>query len=276
MKTSSSVGRDTLTDLIGDAELREQPRHELLAGLDEERDRALRPRRLDPEALDCSASIAASSSAVWIRTRSAPTLRLQRLRRVEHDDLAVVHDRDAVAELRLVHVVRRHEDRDLLRLAAARGCSARSSCASAGRGRSSARRGTARAASAAGRGRSPAAGACRPRTSAPASRAAPTGRPSRAPGACARGRGRRRRRRARRAGCRFCVGGEVAVERRLLEDEPDVAADVVALGDDVVARHARAAAGRLRERAEHVDRGRLARRRWARGTRTPRPARRRS
>ena len=32
------------------------------------------------------------------------------------------------------------------------------------------------------------------------------------------------------------LGGEVAVERRVLEDEADVAADVVALVDDVVAR----------------------------------------
>ena len=31
-------------------------------------------------------------------------------------------------------------------------------------------------------------------------------------------------------------GGQVAVERRVLEHEPDVAPDVVALGDDVVAR----------------------------------------
>ena len=31
------------------------------------------------------------------------------------------------------------------------------------------------------------------------------------------------------------LGGEVAVERGVLEDEADVAADVVALGDDVVA-----------------------------------------
>src|SRR4051794_15713352 len=38
---------------------------------------------------------------------------LQRLRRVLHHDLAVVHDRDPLAVLGLVHVVRGHEDGDL-------------------------------------------------------------------------------------------------------------------------------------------------------------------
>ena len=37
------------------------------------------------------------------------------------------------------------------------------------------------------------------------------------------------------------LGGQVAVERRVLEDQADVAAHVVALGDDVVAGDARAA-----------------------------------
>ena len=41
---------------------------------------------------------------------------LERLGRVERDDLAVVHDRDPVAPLGLVHVVGGHEDRDLLAL----------------------------------------------------------------------------------------------------------------------------------------------------------------
>ena len=38
---------------------------------------------------------------------------LQLVRRSRDDDLAVVDDRDPVAVLRLVHVVRRHEDRDV-------------------------------------------------------------------------------------------------------------------------------------------------------------------
>ena len=53
------------------------------------------------------------------------------------------------------------------------------------------------------------------------------------------------------------LGGQVAVERRVLEDQADVAAHVVALGGDVVAGDGRGAGRRLRERAEHVDRRRL-------------------
>ncbi len=54
------------------------------------------------------------------------------------------------------------------------------------------------------------------------------------------------------------LGGEVAVERLVLEDEADVPADVVALGGDVEAAHAGGAGGGPRERAEHVDRRALA------------------
>ena len=45
-----------------------------------------------------------------------PTLGLERLGRVEHDDRALVDDGDAVAVLGLVHVVGGHEDRDVLAL----------------------------------------------------------------------------------------------------------------------------------------------------------------
>jgi hypothetical protein len=55
------------------------------------------------------------------------------------------------------------------------------------------------------------------------------------------------------------LGGEIAVERRVLEDEADVAAHLVAFGDDVVPRHPRGPGGGPHERAEHVDRRRLAR-----------------
>ena len=55
------------------------------------------------------------------------------------------------------------------------------------------------------------------------------------------------------------LGGQVAVERLVLEHEPDVAAHVVALGDDVEAAHAGGAGRGPRERAEHVDRRALAR-----------------
>ncbi len=54
-------------------------------------------------------------------------------------------------------------------------------------------------------------------------------------------------------------GREVRVERRVLEDEADVAAHRRALAHDVEARDARLALARVRERAEDLDRGRLAR-----------------
>ena len=54
------------------------------------------------------------------------------------------------------------------------------------------------------------------------------------------------------------LGGQVAVERRVLEDEPDAAAHGVALAHDVVAGDARAAAVGRQQRAEHRDRRRLA------------------
>ena len=53
-------------------------------------------------------------------------------------------------------------------------------------------------------------------------------------------------------------GGHVAVERRVLEDQADVATHVVALVDHVVAGHAGRARGGLDQRAQHVDRGGLA------------------
>jgi len=52
--------------------------------------------------------------------------------------------------------------------------------------------------------------------------------------------------------------GEVAVERRVLEHQADVPADLVALTGDVEAAHAGGAGGGPRERAEHVDRRALA------------------
>src|SRR6185437_5090570 len=45
-----------------------------------------------------------------------------------------------------------------------------------------------------------------------------------------------------------------AVERRVLEDEADVPADLVALRRDVVAGDARVTARRAHQRAEHADR----------------------
>ena len=54
------------------------------------------------------------------------------------------------------------------------------------------------------------------------------------------------------------LGGEVAVEGGVLEHQADVAAHLVAFADDVVAGHEGRAPGGAHERAEHVDRGRLA------------------
>ena len=166
------------------------------------RRRSRRPRRSSPRGRSArpARAIAASSSSVWIRTRSAPTCCLQRLGRVEGDDLALVHDRDAVAELGLVHVVRGHEDRDLLALlqlgdvAPDRAARLRVEAdrrlveEEHARRVQEAARDLQAPAHAAGEGHHR------------ARRGAPTGRPSRAPGACGRGRARSRRRRARRAG----------------------------------------------------------------------------
>src|SRR3954454_1046176 len=54
------------------------------------------------------------------------------------------------------------------------------------------------------------------------------------------------------------VGGEVLVERRILEDQPDVAAYGALLVADVVAGDRRRAPAGVDESAEHLDRGRLA------------------
>ena len=55
------------------------------------------------------------------------------------------------------------------------------------------------------------------------------------------------------------LGRELAVERRLLEDEADVLAHRQRFGDDVVAVDLGAAAGRADQRRQHVDHRRLAR-----------------
>jgi hypothetical protein len=55
------------------------------------------------------------------------------------------------------------------------------------------------------------------------------------------------------------LGGQVSVQGGVLEDQPDVAADRVALGRGIVAGHARGARRSVRERAEDLDRRGLAR-----------------
>ena len=54
------------------------------------------------------------------------------------------------------------------------------------------------------------------------------------------------------------LGGEVLVERRVLEDEADVPADVGRTGRDVEPGHRGAPAGRAKQRAQDVDRRGLA------------------
>jgi hypothetical protein len=87
MKTSSSVGRDTATEVIP-------------------RPRSPRPRSPNRSR---SALSAAASSAVPSTTRSAPTSAFCA-------SGPAVHDRDPVAQLGLVHVVLGHEDRHALGL----------------------------------------------------------------------------------------------------------------------------------------------------------------
>ena len=59
------------------------------------------------------------------------------------------------------------------------------------------------------------------------------------------------------------LGGEVAVERRVLEDQADVASHRVPFADDVVAPDGGRAAGGTHERAQHADGGRLPGAVWA-------------
>ena len=74
MNTSSSEGRETLTERIGTSELGEQARHELLALGDAEGDRALGDRGVDPEALAQRGDRRGVVVGRAICTRSLPTL----------------------------------------------------------------------------------------------------------------------------------------------------------------------------------------------------------
>ena len=183
--------------------------------------------------------------------------RLQRLGAVERDDLAVVHDRDPVAPLGLVHVVGGHEDGDLLALLELADVGPDRA---AGLGVQADRRLVEEQHP---RGVHQAAGDLQ---------AAPHAARERADGPVLavpqpdhlhhllHPRGDEVGLHPVELGVELEVlgGGQVAVERRVLEDQADVAPDVVALGDDVVTGHGGPARGRLCQRAEHVDRRRLA------------------
>ena len=184
-------------------------------------------------------------------------LRLQRRGRVQRDDLALVHDRDPIAELGLVHVVRGHEDRDLLALLELADVAPdRAAGLRIQPDRRLVEEQHPR------RVHQP-AGDLQPPPHAAAER------PDHAVLAVVEAdhlehlphpRRDQRGLDAVELGMQLEVllGGQVAVERRVLEDEADVAADVVALAHHVVAGDLRAPARRLGERAEHVDRGGLA------------------
>jgi hypothetical protein len=238
-----------------DAQLGEEPRDELLAGGHEEGHGALGDRRLEVEALGQRRD----GRVVVLGLDPHPVgadLRLERLGRVESDDLALVHDRDPVAELGLVHVVRGHEDRDLLALLqlgdVAPDRAARLRVQADGglveeehaRRVQEAARDLQASAHAAREGHHRRAAAL-PQPDHLEHLAHPAG-DERGVDAVELG-----------VQAQVLLGGEVAVERRVLEDEADVAPDVVALAHDVVAGDARAARRRLGQRAQHVDGGRL-------------------
>ena len=104
-------------------------------------------------------------AAVELEQRARHVAALERRRAAGGDDLAAVDQRQLVAVLRLVHVVRGDEHGDAARRRARRS-SPRSCAATPGRRRRSARRGTGSAARAARRSRAPGAGASRRRASA--------------------------------------------------------------------------------------------------------------
>src|SRR5581483_6795155 len=98
-----------------DRQAREQLGHEVLPRLHRERHQALVHARLEAEYL-----VQRADGGLVVRGADLDAVLadrgLQRLRRVDGDDVPVVDDRDAVAVLRLVHVMRGEEDRDVLAL----------------------------------------------------------------------------------------------------------------------------------------------------------------
>ena len=218
--------------------------------------RALGDRRLDAEAVAQRGEggvvvVGAQHHAV------GPDARLERLGRVQHDDLPSVDDRDAVAELGLVHVVRGHEDRRPFALLQ-RSDVAPDRAAGLGveaDGRLVEEQHARRVHEAAGDLQAPlhAAGERQHRLVAPVGQVdhlehlVHPGRDGAAVDAVQLG-----------VQAEVLRRGELAVERRVLEHEADVPADVVALADDVEAAHPGGAGGGPRQRAEHVDRRALA------------------
>ena len=166
-------------------------------------------------------------------TTSPPRRAFEARGRVQRHDLPVVDDRDAVAGLRLVHVVGREEDRHAFRRLAVTARTSTGRGATAGRGRRSARPGTAPWGSASARARSPAGVSCRRRTPARGRPRVRSGRHARA-----------RRRSARDVCARHAVDlavkhevlarGKAVIQGGVLKDDADLAAALSRLTRDVV------------------------------------------
>ena len=115
MKTSSRVGRERLTDLIGTSSSAKSRGTNSSPSATAKLTTPSRDRRLEAEALAQLGDrrlVVGGLDPDPVR----PDRLFQRRGRVEGDDLAAVHDRDPPAELGLVHVMGGHEDRDLLLL----------------------------------------------------------------------------------------------------------------------------------------------------------------
>ena len=197
----------------------------------------------------------ARASATRRSTTSSPRRSFSSVDGPLGDDAAAVDDRDPVGEaVGLLEVLGGEEDRRPVRDGAPRR-PPRARCATPGRGRSSARRGTGppagRRATRRGRG----GGACRPSRCARDGRRRPTGRrPSSS--STARVRDSRPAQVEEAADeLEVLAAGEVLVDRGVLAGEADRRADRVGLADDVVAGDGRAARVGAEERREDPDGG---------------------
>ena len=119
MNTSSSDGRETLTERIGGWPGSHSANRRGTNCSPSGTPKVTAPSAivaLDAEALVQRGDRGGVVVGRRICTRSLPTLAFSASGVSEHDDRALVHDRDAVAVLGLVHVVGGEEDRDVLAL----------------------------------------------------------------------------------------------------------------------------------------------------------------
>ena len=230
MKTSSSVGRETLTERIGTpSSANRRGTNSSPAGTQN----VTAPSaivRLEPEALARARRSRPRRRRCWICTRSVPTCALSASGVSSATISPLVHDRDAVAELGLVHVVRGHEDRDLLALLQLADVAPdRAARLRVEADRRLVEEQHARRVQQPARDLQPPAHAAGEGRRRGASRR--SHRPTISSTCCIRARRRARDCDAVELGvqAQVLLGGQVAVERRVLEDEADVAAHVVAL-----------------------------------------------